>query len=157
MILADATTGGYIAGNIVAIVLGVICALCMIGGVVYAHGDGYTNGGYGFSFIAFLCGLVVAGAWLWSTWPLQYEYHHWIDKQVVVTDTSSRLLTDSDGNIQQKFVVSDSKGSYYAINDTRGSLVKEDQTVNLRCKRAYDYGVPRSSHGWDCKWNGKTG
>lgn len=156
MILADATTGGYIAGNIAAIVIGAICVLVMIGAILTTR-DSYDAGlGWGIAVTSFVCLLLTAVVYVWATWPFAYEYHHWIDKKVHVAASSSRLLTDGDGNINQKFVVRDERGTFYGINDTRGALVKEGDTVSLRCKRAYDYGVPRSSHGWDCKWNGRT-
>jgi hypothetical protein len=156
MIFADAATGGYIAGNIAIIVLSLIAVVVI--GLALRHGPGEYNdgGGYVLAGITALVWVIALGLWFWSTWPFAYDYHHWVDKRVHVTDTSSRLLTDSDGNIGQKFVVRDSTGTYYGINDTRGALVKEGDVVQLRCKKSYDYGVPRSSHGWDCKWNGRT-
>lgn len=94
-------------------------------------------------------------AWLWASWPLSYDYHHWITKRVTVAATSSRLLTDSDGNINQKFVVRATDGAYYGVNDTRASLVREGARIILRCKKSYEFGTPRAAQGWDCKWAGK--
>src|SRR3954467_8462423 len=105
MTFADATTGGYIAGNIIAGALVVLSIAALVLGVRKRRGtrDRYDRGD---ALILIVPGAVVlvctVVGWFWSTWPFAYEYHHWVDKKVTVAAMSSRLLTDGDGNINQK-------------------------------------------------------
>jgi hypothetical protein len=46
-------------------------------------------------------------------------------------------------------------GRVRALSDTIAATLKPGDHVVMSCKKAYDYGVPRSSQGWDCKWSGK--
>jgi hypothetical protein len=147
---ADAATGGYIAGNIAIAVIVICCVLGIAYAVFVAKYDTALGVGISLSIL-----VISVPIYIFATWPFEHDYHHWIDKKVTVEKRSSRLLTDSDGNISQKFVV-ESGGTFYGVNDTRAALADEGDVLVLKCKRAYDYGVPRTSHGWDCKWNGRT-
>jgi hypothetical protein len=157
MTFADATTGGFIAGNIVtALLLLLVIAVAAWAGFGCNY-DAYSVLGRRRSVALILCCIpLIIAAYVWSTWPFAYEYHHWVDKKVTVAAMSSRLLTDGDGNINQKFVVRDAGGTYYGVNDTRGALAKEGDTLTLRCKKSYDFGTAREAQGWDCKWNGRN-
>jgi uncharacterized membrane protein YccC len=150
-------TGGMIAGTIAAVVVLLVLIVCFVVALLWLRNSDHYDRGLALA-TTIGCGLACVAtvlAWLWSSWPLSYDYHHWITKRVTVTDTSSRLLTDSNGNINQKFVVRAADGAYYGINDTRASLVREGARVVLRCKKAYEFGTPRDAQGWDCKWAGR--
>lgn len=147
MIFADALTGGIIGGTIAA----VACLLIAVALIVVGLRVRY-DGGILICAGALLAVSTVVG-FVWASWPFAYDYHHWVDKEITVKRSNSRLLTDSNGNIQQKIVVTDDKGHFYGINETRATLLEPGNTVRLRCKKAYDFGVPRAVHGWDCKWN----
>jgi hypothetical protein len=103
----------------------------------------------GVPVIALLC----VGAWLLFSWPLSYEYHHWIPVKGSVTQTNKRLNSCGDGCVEQRFVAV-INGQPYGIDDTRASLLKPGDKVSLRCKKEYVYGTPRGSHGWACNWIG---
>lgn len=147
-IFADAVTGGYIAGNIAIIVIATICITFIAGGLL-RRGDG---GGW-VAFWATVVLVVSLGTWTYYTWPpFAYEYHHWIDKTVTVEAIGKRQVS-KDKSFFEKFVVRDKTGELYGLDDTRGALVKPGDTLYLRCKKAYQFGIPRSAHGWDCRWS----
>jgi hypothetical protein len=149
-IMADAVTGGFIGGTIAAVVLALCAVAALVVGLLIRRDGQGGDGGFIFGGLAVL--VVVSVAWVWASWPLAYDYHHWVDKRVTVTEVSSRLLSDGDHGISQKFVVRDPSGVFYGIQDTRAALIHKGDTVHLRCKKAYQYGVSRASHGWDCRW-----
>jgi hypothetical protein len=144
-------TGGFIAGNIVAGLIGLLCLVAIVLGILIARDD---HGGYGLAIGGFVVLLLTFGAWLWASWPLAYDYHHWVDQTVKVEEVSKRQVSNGDKGMYEKFVVRDESGAMYGIDDTRASLIKQGDTVHVRCKKAYQYGVSRGAHGWDCRWAG---
>lgn len=144
-IFSDALTGGMLGGTIAAVIIALICLVVIVAGFFMRY-DGFPAivGGA-------ICLLITAGIWLWASWPLAYDYHHWVDKKVTVTEVAKRQVS-SDSGFYEKFVVKDDTGAYYGIDDTRAALVKPGETLKLRCKKAYQFGIDRSSHGWDCRW-----
>lgn len=145
-------TGGWIIG-IIALTVCVLIGLSIIVLTLFANTtDGGLFGGIGFG-VAWI--LVTVGVWLWASWPLSYKYHHWIPTDGVVQTVNKRIVSDGDGNISEKFVLRFKDGRIRAVNDTAAATLRKGDTVHLRCKKAYDFGVPRSAHGWDCKWAGK--
>lgn len=145
MIFADTLTGGTIAGTIIA----VICALFCLGWIVFflLQSEGWiATWGLG--------GLVVVAlVWGFLMWPFAYEYHHWVDKQGTVTKISKRLVPAGDSGMQEKIVVQISGDpEVYGLTETRASLLEKGDRLHIRCKKAYEFGVNRGAHGWDCKW-----
>lgn len=147
MQFADALTGGAIGGTIGAVVV----LLIGVGILWFGIWDAYDAGPL--IVVGVVVIVVAIGGYVWAMWPFAYDYHHWVDKKVRVAQVSSRLLSDGDNGISQKFVVRDVEGGLYGIQDTRGALVKPGDVLKLRCKRAYQFGIPRAADGWDCRWS----
>jgi hypothetical protein len=97
---------------------------------------------------------ISAGVYVWAMWPFAYTYHHWIPTRGTVESVSKRIVSDGD-NISEKYVLKFTDGRLRAVNDSAAGSLKTGDPVSLRCKKAYDFGVPRSAHGWDCKWAGR--
>lgn len=92
--------------------------------------------------------------WLWGSWPLAYDYHHWIPTTGTVKSVDKRIVKDGD-SISEKYVIRFADGRTRALNDTIGGSLRAGDVATMRCKKAFEWGVPRESHGWDCKWSGK--
>lgn len=143
-------TFGFLFGTIVAAII--VLALIVFAIILTKANrfDRYVGGVLG-------AALVVAGIWLAASWPLKYDYHHWVETSGVVKSVGTRLVTTGSGDskgIGQKYVFRFEDGRLRAVNDTAAAVVKEGDVVKLRCKRAFEFGVPQSSNGWDCKWAG---
>lgn len=90
--------------------------------------------------------------YLFCMWPLKHDYHFWVPVQGKVEKISSRLVSAGDkGGSNQRFVVV-IKGQPYGVDDTRAALLSVGDTVNLKCKREFEWGS--SANGWACRWNG---
>jgi hypothetical protein len=140
-------TGGWIVGLI-------LIALIIIGTPVFVVGF-IVEDMPGSALGSLIVGLLCAGFWLWGSWPLAYEYHHWIPTEGTVVKVDKRIVsTGSEGGISEKYVLKFSDGRVRALNDTIGGTLGEGDKATLKCKKAYDFGVSRESHGWDCKWAG---
>lgn len=146
--VADAPlTGGSIVWTIVAGILALCGIVCIIGGVIEQHLGALLSG------IAWT--LCVIGLYVWTMWPLSYDYHHWIPTEGTVVRVDKRIVSTGDNSISEKYVMTFEDGRVRALNDTIGGTLREGSTAVMRCKKAYDFGVPRESHGWDCKWAGE--
>jgi hypothetical protein len=141
---ADTLTGGTIAAGIFMAVV-VICALGWL--IVFALMGEWLIGWVG-PIAVIICGLV----WFWGMWPFSYDYHHWVDTEGTVAKIDSRLVPSGDSGMEEKIVITFTDGRLRGVTETRATALKPGDKVHLRCKKAYDFGVPRSSHGWDCKW-----
>jgi hypothetical protein len=95
--------------------------------------------------------LVIGGIWLWASWPLKYEYHHWVDKQGIVQAVGHRLISNGDSGINDRYVFRIS-GQPYGVDDTRASLTKVGDKVHLRCKKEHQFFQHFSDDGWACRW-----
>lgn len=146
IVFADTLTGGTIAGGIA---LAVILVCCLIWAIGWWLVDEPALGIVG----ALIVAAISVGIWFWAMWPFAYEYHHWIDKEGEVARVTKRLVPNGDSGMQEKIVIqmANDRG-IYGITETRAALLRAGDTVHIKCKKAYDFGVPRSSHGWDCKW-----
>lgn len=78
------------------------------------------------------------------------DFHKWKPKQGEVTNVGKRLVSSGKDSMEDKIVIT-FKGSnqQYGVTDTRAALVKEGDTLVLKCKKAYDWG---SIPGYDCKF-----
>jgi hypothetical protein len=152
-------TGGTIVGIIAMAVIGLVCLAGVVIGLLmlfkprpYESHDRFTGGWLAFWSILAL--LISAGVYVWAMWPFAYAYHHWIPTRGTVESVSKRIVSDGD-NISEKYVLKFTDGRLRAVNDSAAGSLKTGDPVSLRCKKAYDFGVPRSAHGWDCKWAGR--
>lgn len=145
-------TGGFIVGLVTLVVCLFIGVFMFFYGLANWSDRSYDQAIFRGTAIG---GLVVAiasfGVWLFASWPLAYEYHHWVPVQGKVEQVSKRLKSCGDGCVEQRYVVI-VHGKPYGIDDTRAALLHEGDSVSIRCKKEYEYGVSRGAHGWACKW-----
>lgn len=151
-VLADSgpLTGGTWVG---AIAMAVITFGCLI--VAAAAFTERDNGGWGAVAGSLVVLLISWGVWLWAMWPLAYDYHHWVQVDGKVDRISKRLVSDGDKGMQERYVLV-VDGVPRGVDDTRASLVRVGDRVQLACKREYEYGLPRGAHGWGCRWRGRV-
>lgn len=83
-------------------------------------------------------------------YPYKAEYHQWRPVTGQVAEVSKRLVGNGDGGMSEKIVVR-FKGNpqEYGCEDTRCSLVKTKDSLDLKCKRAWQYS---STSGYDCRF-----
>lgn len=150
MIVAT-VTGGTIIGVVVLAVLLLAC----LGGLIYALFAAREGRWFGVA-LAVLCALVCIGAWWWGmAFTLSGDYHAWNVKEGRVEAISKRLVPAGDKSMQERFVLK-IDGEPYGVDDTRAALAKVGDEVSLRCKKDWQWGIPREAHGWGCRWNGVT-
>lgn len=101
-----------------------------------------------------LAAVLLIFGYVFFMWPFKYDYHHWVNTTGVVASVSSRVITDSDGNINQKYVIRFEDGRVRALNDTIGGVLTKGDPIDLRCKKAFEWSTPSAAHGWDCKYSG---
>lgn len=149
MIIADAVTAGFIVGILTLMVFALI-GLVVAGFLasVDVKSSWITTG---LVLYLLLCG----GVWLIATWPLNYDYHHWVNKEGKVTRISNRLVSGGEGIVNQRFVVQVG-ATQYGIDDTRAATLKVGDHVRLRCKKEHQFQQPLESDGWACRWGGVT-
>jgi hypothetical protein len=87
-------------------------------------------------------------------YPFDAEYHQWRKVSGVVEDSGSRLLPSSDGKATEQKIVVRFAGSDldFGCQDTRCALIKKGDTLDLKCKRAWQY---QSVSGYDCRFIGR--
>lgn len=136
-------------GAVGAYVLAVVLILVFVVALITATAENGALGAIGVGF----CGVVVAVLWWWGmAFTLSGDYHAWNDKTGVVVEKNKRIVPAGDKGIQERFVLRFADGQLYGVDDTRASLIKRGQRVRLKCKKDYQWGVPRSSHGWACRY-----
>lgn len=146
-------TGGAIGGTIAAVVVMISCA---VGASLFwrARKDPY-DGAFA-KWCAIGCAALVpvsAFVWWWSmAFTFSGDYHSWSVKQGKVDRVAKRLIA-TDNGMAERYVVTIA-GRPYGIDDTRATLLKAGDFVSLRCKKDWEWGVPRSANGWACRWNG---
>lgn len=141
--LADTTTFSYQFVFWPFLILGVIFLLWAVGSTVAAIKDPYSDWAVA-AVVALLLGIVTLGITIAASYPLKYDYHHWVDKSGIVQRVETRGFTGL------YVVVID--GVAYRIDDTRASLLEKGDKVHIKCKKEYEWGTPQSSNGWGCKW-----
>lgn len=147
-LLMDTSTGGWIAGRILLVVFVLLAGISLALVSLYWRDFGVVA-----LLIWLVCWVVIFGTWLWASWPLDHRYHYWQDKEGKVAEISKRLVPAGDSGMQEKIVVRmQGTAGVYGITETRAVLLKEGMNLHIKCKKAYDFGVSRDSHGWDCKY-----
>lgn len=129
-------------------VLGLIALALLVFGIVCWFAD---EPGIGVGSIAVLLVLVGVALSPLGYYPYKAEYHQWRPVSGVVQDTGSRFLPSSDGKATEQKIVVRFQGSDldYGCQDTRCSLAKKGDTLDLKCKRAWQYA---SVSGYDCRF-----
>lgn len=130
-------------------ILVLIMIATLIGGIAYIHTDRYNRG---WDALTMLGALAVEFALLLVVWfPFQTDY---LKHQVIggrVAAVSSRFLASgtNGGGSTQKFAVQLINGTVVGCNDTRCSLLKPGDEVELYCTKSWQWG---GTAGWDCNW-----
>jgi hypothetical protein len=161
MLLA-AITGGALAGWIILGLVLLGCLIAAAAGLIHAQTGTDSGGPYRMSDKAVglwwvagavIVALLTAGLWWWSmAFTTSGDYHAWNVKEGIVEKVAKRLVAAGDSGMQERYVVT-IDGQPYGIDDTRAALVEPGDQVSLRCKKDYQWGVPRDAHGWACRWN----
>lgn len=128
-----------------------ILALVAVAYYLLRVSPAYDARGWGICILACALALVVLTGW--RMWPWEYEYHSWRNETGQIAEISSRLI-GSSSSLQQKFVVRFTDGRERGCEDTRCSLLREGDTLTLRCKRSWQFA---GTDGWDCAYVSSKG
>ena len=83
-------------------------------------------------------------------YPYKAEYHQWRTQSGVVAEVNKRLVGNGDSGMSEKIVVRyEGSTGAFGCEDTRCALVKQGDTLDLKCKRAWQYA---SVSGYDCRF-----
>src|SRR4051794_8886375 len=154
MFQADIISGGFVWGSAVAVVFVFIGAVVGYLGRRWAKScDAFDRGmalATEWGGVAFI--VITAIVWLAASWPLKYDYHHWVDVRGRVDRIASRFISAGDnGGTNQRFVFI-LNGHPYGVDDTRASLAHTGSYVHLRCKKEHQLFQNYSDDGWACRW-----
>lgn len=101
-----------------------------------------------------LCVLVTAGLTAWGMFPYDMQYHRYKHVAGTVDNVQTRLLADGDSGTTQNFAVRlREAGDIYRCDDTRCSLLKPGDHLELWCIREWQYAA---TSGWVCKFDKTT-
>jgi hypothetical protein len=115
-----------------------------------ARGDGDAGD---FRFFGALCAvitLVIVGGSLYGYYPFKEDFHRYYKVHGTVQEVGHRQISNGDSGMSERYVLK-INNTPFGVDDTRASLVKVGDTVDLKCKREY---VFASVSGWACHWNG---
>jgi hypothetical protein len=147
MVVADVVSGGWVLGIVLLVVFLLVGIGCAAFGMLV---DNDYRTPWVVSGLVIM--LVTIGFWLWASWPLKYDYHHWVDIRGRVERISSRFISAGDnGGTNQRFVFV-INGRAYGVDDTRASLARVGGMVHIRCKKEHQFFQNYSDDGWACGW-----
>lgn len=149
MIVADAFTTGTIGGTIAAVLS--IAACVRLG--VWFRRDRYSDQWEARTAFV-VAGMVVPLVWLGAMWPLAGDYHRWRSVEGTVVGVNKRLVGNGDTGMSERFVFRFEDGRLRGVDDTRAAGVRPGDSVKLKCKKEFEWGVPRAANGWACRWAG---
>ena len=143
---AVSSSGPWTLGVIIGLPLVVIGVLALLAlGLYFLREDGALA-----SF--FLVPMVlVLGFTAWALFPYDSQYHQWRTVHGKVEKVSHRLIGSGSGMEERYVVIID--GQPFGIDDTRASLLSVGDTVDLKCKREWQY---QANSGWACRWGGAS-
>lgn len=143
-------SGPWTLGILIAMPLGVMFTLACLVGAYALHRHDRHSGEY--IFLPFGIMLIVAALFCalgtaFGSFPFNSEYHQWRPVSGTVQQVSSRLV-GSGKTVNQRFVVL-INGQPFGVDDTRASLLKPGDHVDLVCKKEWQYAA---KSGWGCNW-----
>lgn len=143
-----ANDGSWSVGVLVGVPVLALIVLFLIGAGIWALYESEIGLGIGAIVIALV--LVALAFTPLGFYPLKGEYHQWRAVTGSVADVNKRLVSNGDKGMNEKIVVR-FKGSEldFGCEDTRCSLAKPGDTLDLKCKRAWQY---QSVSGYDCRF-----
>lgn len=123
-----------------ALTIGLLVLACILVKLIRSDQDDAVIVGF------LLVGVLVGAGILY--WPWKVEYHHWQHVAGQVKQVQSRFLSKDHGT-EQRFVVVFTDNRIRSCDDTRCSLLKPHDHLDLSCKRKWQWtGTP----GWDCNY-----
>jgi hypothetical protein len=140
-------------GALAAYILLAVAVVALIVALVVVPDSGraaWSAGALGL-FVVFLV------VWWWGmAFTFSGDYHAWNVKEGTVTAVNKRIVSTGENKISERYVLRFEDGNQYGVDDTRASLVQRGDVVRLKCKKDYEWGIPRESHGWACRWLGAS-
>jgi hypothetical protein len=147
MFLADMISAGIVYGTLIAIVALSLC----IALAALAYNSDAPDADFAFWVLSGAAVFTVV-VWIWASWPLKYDYHHWVDVRGKVERVSSRFISaGDDAGTNQRFVFVIG-GKAYGVDDTRAALAHRGNRVHLRCKKEHQLLQRYEDDGWACRW-----
>jgi hypothetical protein len=137
-------TFGWWVGLAILVLLTLGLVACVLD-VFVAEEEMRVVGGILAFFVAVF--LVVTVAAMWPVFDM--DYHRWKPSGGTVTNVVPRQIA-TDGGMQTVFAVEIAGVGVRRCDDTRCALVVPGDSLWLRCKRSYEWGTPKSSHGYEC-------
>jgi hypothetical protein len=149
--MIDYSGGHWTLGAIFGIPMLILCAILCVGtwAALYAVRDDGEAIGYVFvvGWVPWL-GLILGTL---SYYPFDSSFHHYYPVSGTVVTSNSRLISDSDHNVSQRYVIQFAEsGVLYGCDDTRCSLATVGKHINLQCKKEF---VWQSKAGWTCRYD----
>lgn len=138
---------GLMVGLPIGILVTVLCLIFGVGIAWSLRKEEWYWSLWAFGLAIFV-GLATAGA----MYPFKKEYHYWQTVSGQVTSINKRLLSNSGGGMDERFVLHMADGRIRSCDDTRCAGLKVGDTVELRCKKKWQY---QGTDGWDCNWAGR--
>jgi hypothetical protein len=130
--------------------IGLGLVLLTAGGVVYEKRAKYSDGlGKLLAICAGIVLLIMVAISLVGYYPYRADYHRWYHVSGIVTESGNRLIPSSDGKSVQQRVVLVINKQPYGVDDTRATVVKSGDYVDLSCKKEFQF---NGVSGWACNW-----
>ncbi len=146
--MIDFNSGTWSPGSYAFWIFAAIAAVMLLAGLfgMIATRDKFEWG------TVFTVGLMIAVFAGFAQYPFSEDFHKYYTVTGTVEDTNMRLVTTENEAYLVAVVTVD--GNMFRIDDARGTTVEKGDSVNLRCKREFEW---NSVPGWGCKWNAKAG
>jgi hypothetical protein len=147
-----APSGAWSLGVLVGLPICALIVLVLVVSAVFLISD--DEPGLGVTVAAVMIAFIGVALSPLGYYPFDAEYHQWREVSGVVDDTGSRFLPSSDGTATEQKIVVRFAGSDldFGCQDTRCSLAKKGDTLDLKCKRSWQY---QSVSGYDCRFIGR--
>lgn len=140
----------FVVGCVVAVVLTLAGLTAAVFGWCIRHHDD----DWGFIFWPSLIILVCTiAATAWGMYPYDMQYHRYRHVTGTVDKVEARMLADGDATTQQYAVRYRETSETYRCDDSRCSLLKPGDHLELWCIREWQYA---STSGWGCRFDRTT-
>lgn len=147
-----ASDGAWAIGSIVGTVLIIIgLAVAVLSAIMFLRARRRDDGDLVFLwFWPPVLGLLLAIIIAIVMWPYSPQYHQWRQVSGTVSEVEARLLGSGEGGMSEMFVVRfEESGAPYRVDDSRGALVEEGDTLTIFCRQVWEY---QAADGQECRW-----
>lgn len=144
------SSGPWSLGILIAMPLGILFTIVFLWGAFMIRRNDRRNNDdifYPVGLGLIVLALISAICTVCLSFPYNSEYHQWRPVSGTVQQVSSRLV-GSGKTVNQRFVVL-INGQPFGVDDTRASLLKPGDHVDLVCKKEWQYAA---KSGWGCNW-----